>query len=104
MPSPARIKFLSTAERAVLLRLLVIKGRRRSLTREEIQLYYHASLAATVAAWDAYIKNIVGDFFGIITDTANPKYNVVHQLLRERAENALGRFNTPNWDNARNLV
>jgi hypothetical protein len=31
-----------------------------------------------VAAWDAYIKNIVTDFFAVTTDTANPKYNAVH--------------------------
>jgi len=104
MPSPAGFKFSSAAERAILLRVLVKQGRTRALSRGDLQLYYHASLAANVAAWDAYVKNLLNDFFAITTNTFDPKYHAMHTSLRDRAVHAVRRFNTPNWENSRNII
>jgi hypothetical protein len=78
--------------------------RLRPISRDEIQVYYHAALAAYVAAWNAYIKNLVGDFYDVITNPSDPKFLAIYTIARQRAENALTRFNTPNAENTRNIL
>ena len=70
----------------------------------EIQVYYHAALAAYVATWNAYISNLVRDFYDVIADPLNPKFDAIQTLAKRAAENALARFNTPNSENTRNLL
>ena len=74
------------------------------MSQEEIQVYYHASLAAYVATWEAYISNLVRDFYDVITDSSDPRFDAIYRLARQAAERALERFNTPNWENTRNLL
>jgi len=74
------------------------------MSRDEIQVYYHAGLTAYVAAWNAYIDNLVRNFYDVIADSANPKFDAIHTLAESIVENALTRFNTPNWGNTRNLL
>lgn len=74
------------------------------MSRDEIQVYYHAALTAYVAAWNAYIDNLVRNFYDVIADSANPKFDAIHTLAKGIVENALARFNTPNWNNTRDFL
>ena len=69
------------------------------LQDDEIQVYYHAALTAYVAAWNVYIRNLVRDFYDVI-----PNSSPVYAIARQAAERATERFNTPNWENTRNLL
>ena len=91
-------------ERIETLRRTATDKRLRPMSHDEIQVYYHAALAAYVAAWNAYISNLVRDFYDVIADPLNPKFDAIHTLTKGAADNALTRFNTPNWENTRNLL
>lgn len=104
MPSPAATKYGVASLRSEMLRALPTNMRLRPMTREQTQVYLHAALAASVASWNAYLSDLVRDFFA---ESANPllsQFHSMHTLAKEAAENALGRFNTPNWENSRNLL
>lgn len=104
MPSPAATKYRTAAERA---RVLLATGndrRLRPMTNLQVQAFLHASLASNVAAWDAYIHNIVTDFFRETANPTMPNFHAMHRIAEAAAEIALERFNTPNWDNTRNLL
>ena len=73
------------------------------MSYDKIQVYYHAALTGYVAAWNAYIDNLVRNFYDMIADSANPKFDAIHTLAKGTVENALTRFNTPNWENTRNI-
>ena len=104
MSSPAALKYRTTVERIQTLRRTATDKRLRPMSHDEIQVYYHAALTGCVAAWNAYIDNLVRDFYDVITDSANPKFDAIHTLAKGTVENALTRFNTPNWENTRNLL
>lgn len=104
MKSPAALKYMISANRIQVLRRAGTDKRLRPMSHDEIQVYYHASLAAHVAAWDAYINNLVRDFYAIIADPLNPIFNAVYTIAKEAAENALKRFNTPDSKNTRDLL
>ena len=74
------------------------------MTEVQIQTCLHASLAANVAAWDAYIHNLVSNFFAEISDPLLASFSAVHRIAQTAADIALGRFKTPNWDNTRNIL
>lgn len=74
------------------------------MSDDEIQVYYHAALTAHVAAWNAYIKNLVGDFYDVISDPSDLKFRAIYAIARGRAENALTRFNTPRAEDTRNIL
>lgn len=70
----------------------------------EKQIFYQASLAAEVAAWQTYVADLLEIFFGVTTDPTIAKYSAIHLIARGNAQIALKRFNTPNWENARDLL
>jgi hypothetical protein len=79
-------------------------SRLRPVKRETCQVLGHAALASIVAAWDAYLKDLVRDFF---TETANPRdpgFHAIHEVARLASENRTKRFNTPNWESARDFL
>lgn len=102
MPSPAAHKYGEDATRARLLRMAA-RPHRRSSQRER-QVLYGASLAASVAAWDAYVKGVVHDFFQATAVPLMPHVSAHHQLARSMAQRLLDRFNVPNSENVRNLL
>ena len=104
MPSPAALKYVTSADRIQTLRRAATDKRLRPMSRDEIQVYYHAALTGYVAAWNAYIDNLVRNFYDVIADSANPKFDAIYTLAKGTVENALTRFNTPNWENTRNLL
>ena len=69
------------------------------MSYDEIQVYYHAALAAYVAAWNAYIKNVVNDFYDVI-----PNSSPVYAIARQASQRSMERFNTPNWENTQRFL
>ncbi len=104
MPSPAAIKYFDDMQKAEILRKVANDPRLKPISRVEKQIYYHASLAASVATWDAYINNIVREFFNVTSDPSISKFHILHTVAKSIAEKALKKFNTPNWENTRNLL
>lgn len=104
MASPAALKYQLAASRAETLRNAATDKRLRPMPRFDAQVYYHAALAAYVAAWDAYINNLVRDFYDAIADPLDTKFHAIYTVAQKLAERSLSRFNTPNWENTRNLL
>ena len=104
MSSPAASKYMTDAGRIGTLRKTATDKRFRPILREEVQVYYHAALAAYVAAWNAYISNLVRDFYTTIANSLNAESQAIYTIAQQAAEKALERFNTPNWENTRNLL
>ena len=104
MPSPAALKYKTAADPIQTLRRAATDKRLRPMLHDEIQVFYHAALAAYVAAWNAYIKNLIIDFYDVIADPSDPKFRAIYTIARKRAENALTRFNTPDSEKTRNLL
>lgn len=104
MPSLSAIKYQSAVIKARILRDTATNPCLRPITVDQTQVYYHASLAAFVAAWETYIENLVREFFQATADPLNTKFHVIHSIARDTADRALERFNTPNADNTRNLL
>ena len=104
MSSPAALKYIATVERIQTLRKTATDRRLRPMLLDEIQVYYHAGLTAYVAAWNAYISNLVRDFYDVVADPLNPKFDAIHTLAKGTADNALKRFHTPNWEKTQELL
>lgn len=104
MPSPSAIKYQSAVIKARILKDTATHPSLSSINVAQKQVYYHASLSAFVAAWEAYVENLVRDFFQAIADPLNIKFHAIHSIARDTAERELKRFNTPNADNSRNLL
>ncbi|WP_457798913.1 HEPN domain-containing protein [Methylocystis sp. S23] len=104
MPSRAAQKFESFSPRVLHLRNIANDSRIRPLPRLASETYYHACLALRVAAWETYIEELIREFYVI---TANPtalEFNAMHDISRKRSEVALSKFNTPNFENSRNIL
>ena len=104
MPSPAALKYMTTADRIQTLRRAATDRRLRPMPPDEVQVYYHASLVAYVAAWEAYINGLVSNFYDVTVDSSDSRFHAIYRVAQQAAERALERFNTPNWENTRNLL
>jgi hypothetical protein len=71
---------------------------------ERKQIFYHADLAATVAAWDAFIHEIIMEYIGSIGDISSPRLLRARELLAGLAGERLDRTRAPNFDNARSVL
>ena len=104
MPSPAAFKFRAALHRAAVLHRLSGDRRLSQLTRVDREAICHAALAAQVAAWNAYVGDIVSDFWATIAVPSDVRFHSLHTLLHSLGDIALSRFNTPNSGNSRNLL
>ena len=95
---------MTAADRIQTLRKAATDKRLRPMLYDEIQVYYHASLAAYVAAWEAYISSLVLDFYNVIADSSNPSFDAIYTIAQQATGRAVERFNTPNSENTRNLL
>ena len=92
MPSPAASKYMTASGRIQTLRKMATDRRLRPMPHDEIQVYYHASLAAYVATWKAYISNLVSDFYDVIADSSDSRFNAIYTIAQQVAEEVLKRF------------
>jgi hypothetical protein len=104
MPSPPSAKYQQAANKAKILRDTATDSRLGSLPEYQTQVYYHSALAAYVAGWEVYVENLIREFFNVTADPLNFKFNSIHSIARDVAEESVGKFNTPNSDNSRNLL
>ncbi len=102
MASPAAVKYRSSAERARVLRDAISDSRFSPLARDAAQVFAHAYLTSIVAAWDAYINELVRNFYAETADPLNPLFHAIHSVAQRASEER--RFNTPNWENTRNFL
>jgi len=102
--SPAALKYTTASNTARTLRETATDPRLQPISRSKTQVYCHSALAAFVAVWDAYINELVRNFFAATANPLDPKFHAVHSIARNAAERALERFNTPNWENTRTLL
>jgi len=103
VPSPPAQDFEDSSRKAMILRKSATKTG-VLISPSDGQIYYHSALALLVAAWEAYIENLTRVFISEIADPLNIKYLNIHNILSDRLEDYLKRFNTPSFENSRNLL
>lgn len=103
MPSFAKSNFDSQLLRCDFLINQAGKLKKHSLADAK-QIFLHAALAAQVASWDAYVKNVVEAFYTAISNPTDQNYNNLHILINRRKEAAKKKLNTPNSSNCRNYL
>ncbi len=64
----------------------------------------NASITINVAAWDSYLNNIIREFINKTSDPADNNFSNIHALLENNVGILLKKFNTPNSENARNIL
>jgi hypothetical protein len=101
MASPALNKYIFAAEKVEFLRSNASSN--RLISPDGKQIIYHAALAVNVAAWDAYINNIIKDFYNATSNPSDHRFNALHMNIKALSIKALDKFNTPNWENTRNI-
>lgn len=104
MASSSAEKFFSISKNADKLYQLAHDARLQPSNLETKYSYYHAALAVYVSGWDAYINNIIKEFFIITSDPLSSKYHLMHELVQTHSNKKLEKFNTPNWENTRTLL
>ena len=104
MPSRALAEFLRAIEASRSLRLAAKDARLRPIKDQVRNDFLHAALASYVAGWDGYLNNVVTEF---VQQTSNPldiEYSSLHAGLEAFVKRSLKKFNTPNWENSRNML
>ena len=84
-------------------KLLISAADLRKTTLVNRQVFYHASLAGAVAAWDSFIKLAIREFVSRIGDNTDPDLMVARQLIDTLVGKQLEKFNTPNYENCQAL-
>jgi len=96
------MNFLELHNKAILLRRRAGLIKRKDESHDK-SILLHSALAFNVSSWDAYVNNIIKEFFIKVQDPTNYKYTKIHELAQSNAEISLQHFNTPNHENARNI-
>jgi hypothetical protein len=103
MPSAAYLHYQAQRERADY--LTAHAGRIRTARQlNEKEVFLHAALAAHVAAWDAYLKQVVREKYNAVFGVATPAYAMMHDIAKNAMEASAKKLNTPNAENARNFM
>ncbi|WP_145682024.1 HEPN domain-containing protein [Azospirillum brasilense] len=104
MSSLSQTRFLSSVALSRKIRETAKDSRLRPISREHKTNFLHAALAAYVAGWDAYLKQVTKEFVQKIYNPHDVEFASLHSILEPMTEQKLKKFNTPNWDNSRDLL
>lgn len=104
MPSRSLINFKTARLQALRLLDIATDRRLRPLRYEDMEPSLHAALASFVSAWEAYIESLCIEILEAIASCANAQTAAVLSVLQLEAKNNIEKFNTPNFDNSRNLI
>lgn len=97
-------RFLSSVASARKIREAAKDLRLRPISQEQKTSFLHAALAAYVAGWDAYLKQVIKEFTQKINTPHDIEFASLHAILEPLTEDKIKHFNTPNWENSRNLL
>lgn len=101
MPSAAAGQYKQLLGRSLVFRK---QAARLSKTSSNRQILLHASLATSVAAWDQYVRLICSEVLAAIYRPGDSGYQSLHTRMLLQLDNRLLKFNTPNFENSRNLL
>ena len=105
MPSAAAVEY---AESRRMARLLLAAAVNRPRDQAAIDFHkttcLHAALAMLVAGWEAYLERLVREAQQTVADPTSIKLTAALSLLMSLTAKEVKRFNTPNAENARNLL
>lgn len=101
MPSDAFKNFYKTIKKSNRLDSPIITT---EFSIAERQVFYHACISMDVAAWDSYINNVIKEYHQRIGDFRNPTLLHNRTILEFAIKRKLEKFNTPNFDNCRNII
>lgn len=104
MPSIAAIQFTSRQTDLAFLRSIAIDSRLKPIADTQKQIFLHSYLTGVVASWDAYIKAVIKEYLGLITQPTDIRYHSIYTLLHKYASTSIEKLNTPNFDNTRNIL
>ena len=104
MPSLAARSFNTAIERGQVLRSLATSHRLQPISTRDAQACLHAALASHVAAWEGYCEAVVREFFGAVSDPSRADFAGLHQIAEGFSSGQTDRFNTPTFENSRNLI
>lgn len=104
MSSLSHVRFLSSVEAARDLRVVVKDARLRPISHAQKTRFLHAALAIYVAGWDSYLNQVTAEFVQKIANPTDAGYISLHSLISPIVEQKLKKFNTPNWENSRELL
>lgn len=104
MSSASFVRFQSSVEAARDLRSVVKDDRLRPVSHEQKTRFRHAALATYVAGWDSYLNQVTAEFVQKTASSTDTGYVSLHSLVAPIIEQKLRKFNTPNWENSRELL
>ncbi|MGR6431085.1 hypothetical protein ACU5AY_09215 [Rhizobium sp. PAMB 3174] len=104
MSSVSYTRFQSSVEAARELRAVGKDARLRPVSHDQKTRFFHAALAKYVAGWDSYLNQVIMEFLQKIADNSVVDYSSIHSLFSPIVYQKLCKFNTPNWENSRELL
>lgn len=104
MPSRSLRGFSSAKRRAQRLAAISTDRRLRPITYAEMEPPLHAALAAYVSGWEAYVEDVTVEFLDVLVVAMEPKASALAKTLRDEAMRVVKRFNTPSFQESRDLV
>lgn len=75
-----------------------------SLQFPQRQAFYHAALAAHVATWNAFVRAVLVEYYGAFQTIGDQRLSQFAVITRGLLDKELKKFNTPNFENSRDLI
>lgn len=104
MYSTAYKRYLIALRAGRRLSVIATDRRLRPVKYEEAEPALHAALASYVSAWEVYVENSTTEFVQKLQTNLASEGSAVATILLAEAIAAKSKFNTPNYENSRDLV
>ena len=103
MQSTAHKRYLIALRAGRRLSVIATDRRLRPVKYEEAEPALHAALASYVSAWEVYVENSTTEFVQKLQASLTTEGSAVATILLAEASMAKSKFNTPNYENSRDL-